>query len=79
MNKEPHIRIGLDNKMERDICLFIRVKHLSNADVLVITHFMFSIALLGVNAPYMGHHFQVQVLCHLQGRSLDGFGSRRLF
>ena len=33
---------------------------------------MFSISLLGVGSPYMGHPFQVQVLCHLQGRSLGG-------
>ena len=50
----------------------VRVKRLSIANVLVTVHTMFSISLLGVGSPYMGHHFQVQVLCHLQGRSLEG-------
>ena len=50
---------------------FISVNHLSNAIVLVIVHIWFSISLLGCGSPYMGHYFQVQVACHLQGHSLD--------
>ena len=65
------MRIGC----ERDVRLFIHVTHLSNANILVIAHIMFSISLLGIGSPYMGHHFQVQVTCHLQGHSLEGFGS----
>ena len=48
------------------------VKRLSGAYVLVIVHIMFSISLLDVGSPYMGHLFQVQVLCHLQWRCLGG-------
>ena len=48
------------------------VKHLSKANVLVFAHIMFSISLLGVGSLYMGHHFQVRMVCHLQGRSLEG-------
>ena len=51
---------------------FISVNHLLNANILVIAHNWFSISLLGFGSPYMGHHFQVQVICHLQGRSLGG-------
>ena len=47
------------------------IEHLSIANVLVIAQTVFSISLLGVGAPYMGHYFQVQVACHLQGHSLD--------
>ena len=54
------------------VCWFILVKNLSNANVLVIAHIMFSISLLGVGSPYMGHHFQVQVICRLQGSNLGG-------
>ena len=60
------------------VCWFIWVKHLSNANVLVIAHIMFIISLLGVGSPYMGHHFQVQVICLLQGCSLGGCRSWRL-
>ena len=49
------------------------IKHLSIANVLVTAHTVFSISLLGVGSPYMGHYFQVQVACHLQEHSLgDG-------
>ena len=61
------------------VCWFILVKYLSNANVLVIAHIMFNISLLGVGSPYMGHHFQVQVTCHLQGRSLRGLVTERSF
>ena len=47
------------------------IEHLSIANVLVIAHTVFSISLLGVGSPYMGHHFQVQAACHLQGHSLN--------
>ena len=40
---------------------------------------MFSISLLGIGSPYMGHYIQVQVACHLQGHSLDDDESWRLF
>ena len=50
---------------------FMEIEHLSIANVLVIAHTVFSISLLGVGSPYMGHYFQVQVACHLQGHSLD--------
>ena len=49
------------------------------ANVLVIAHTMFSISLLGVGSPFMGHYFQVHVVCHLQGLSLDDDESGRLF
>ena len=49
----------------------MELEHLSIANVLVIAHIVFSIFLLGVGSPYMGHYFQVQAICHLQGRSLD--------
>ena len=49
---------------------FMKIEHLSIANVLVTAHTMFSISQLGVGSPYMGHHFQVQVACHLQGHSL---------
>ena len=58
---------------------FISVNHLSNANVIVISHNWFSISLLGYGSPYMGHHFQVQVICNLQGRSLGGLGLIVLF
>ena len=45
---------------------------LSIVIVLVTAHTMFSISLLGVGSPIMGHHFQVQVACLLQGHSLRG-------
>ena len=51
---------------------FMEIEHLSIANVLVIAHTVFSISLLGFGSPYMGHHFQVQVACHLQGHSLGG-------
>ena len=57
----------------------MRVKHLSNANVLVIAHIMFSISLLVIGSPYMGHHFQVQLLCHLQVRSFEGLRLITLF
>ena len=56
----------------------MRQKHISNANVLVIAHIMFSISLLGVGSPYMGHYFQVQVICSFQGLSLGGCRSWRL-
>ena len=49
----------------------MEIEHLSIANVLVIAHTVFSIFLLGLGSPYMGHYFQVQVVCHLQGHSLD--------
>ena len=51
---------------------FMKIEHLSIANVLVIAHTVFSISLLGVGSPFMGHYFQVQVVCHLQGHSLGG-------
>ena len=33
------------------------VKHLSDANVLVNSHLLFRIALLGFDSPYLGHHF----------------------
>ena len=50
---------------------FMKIEHLSIAKVLVIAHTEFSISLLGIGSPFMGHNFQEQVVCHLQGRSLD--------
>ena len=50
---------------------FLEIALLSIANALVIAHTVFSISLLGVGAPFMGHYFQVQVVCHLQGHSLD--------
>ena len=58
---------------------FTSVGHLSYANVLVIAHIWFSIFLLGFGSPYMGHHFQVQVTCHLQGRSLGGLEAEGSF
>ena len=55
-----------------DINWLLSVNHLSNAIVLVIAYIWFSISLLGCGSPFMGHHFQVQVICHLQGHSLGG-------
>ena len=52
---------------------FMETEHLSIANVLVIAHTMYSISLLGIGSPFMGHYFQVQVACHLQGRSLGGY------
>mgnify|MGYP003702614017 CR=1 FL=1 len=49
----------------------MEIEHLSIANVLVIAHIVFSISLLGGGSPYIGHFFQVQVACHLQGHSLD--------
>ena len=49
----------------------MELEHLSIANVLVIAHIVFSIFLLGVDSPYMGHLFHVQVVCRLQGHSLD--------
>ena len=49
---------------------FMEIEHLSIADVLVIAHTVFSISLLGAGSPFMGHYFQVQVACRLQGHSL---------
>ena len=49
----------------------MKIEHLSIANVLVIAHTVFSISLLGVGSPFMGYYFQVQVVCHLQGHSLD--------
>ena len=51
------------------------VEHLSDANVLVISHTWFSISLLGIGLRYMGYHFQVQEICHLQGHSLDDYES----
>ena len=48
----------------------MEIKHLSIANILVIAHTVFSISLLGVGSPFMGHYIQVQVVCHLQGHSL---------
>ena len=59
-------------KLECDIKGCIGVDHLSTANLLVIVHSWFSVFLLGCGSPYMGHHFQVQVACHLQGPSLGG-------
>ena len=50
---------------------FIAIEHLSIANVLVIAHTVFSISLLGIDSPFMGHYFQVHVAYHLQGHSLD--------
>ena len=50
----------------------MELEQLSTANVLVTAHTEYSISLLGVGSHYMGHHFQVQVACHLQGRSLRG-------
>ena len=58
---------------------FISGSYLSNANVLVISLTWFSISLLGIGAPYMGHHFQVQMVCHLQGHSLGGLEAEDLF
>mgnify|MGYP003702947949 CR=1 FL=1 len=49
----------------------MEIEHLSIANVLVIAHTVFSIFLLGGGLLYIGHQFQVQVVCHLQGLSLD--------
>ena len=51
---------------------FMEIEHLSIANVLVIAHIVFSISLLGIGSPFMGHYFQVQVACHLQEHSLGG-------
>ena len=51
---------------------FMKIEHLSIANVLVIAHTVFSISLLGCGSPFMGRPFQVQVACHLQGHSLGG-------
>ena len=59
-------------KLECDISECIGVDHLSTATLLVIVHSLFSAFLLGRGSPFMGHHFQVQVACHLQGHSLVG-------
>ena len=66
-------------KLGSVVCWFTSVNLLSNANVLVISHNWFSISLLGIGSPYMGHHFQVQVICHLQGRSLGGLEAERSF
>ncbi|CAL5368263.1 unnamed protein product [Camellia sinensis] len=57
----------------------ISVKHLSNANVLVNSDILFSISLLDCGSPYLGHHFQVQVICRLQGHSLGGLGAKGFF
>ena len=49
----------------------MEIEHLSIANVLVIAHTVFSISLLGVGSPFIGHYFLVQVVCPLQGHSLD--------
>ena len=49
----------------------MEIELLSIANVLVTAHTVFNISLLGGGSPYMGHYFQVQVVCHLQGYSLD--------
>ena len=49
----------------------MEIEHLSIANVLIIAHTVFSISLVGVSAPFMGHYFQVHVVGHLQGHSLD--------
>ena len=69
------------NVMELDdvVNWFKRINHLSYANVLVIAYIWFSISLLGCGSPYMGHYYQVQVICHLQGRSLGGLGLIVLF
>ena len=51
---------------------FMEIEHLLIANVLVIAHTVFSISVLGCGSPFMGHHFQVQVACHLQGHSVEG-------
>ena len=61
-------------ELESVVSWVTSVNHLSNANVLVISHIRFSISLLGFDSPYMGHHFQVQVICYLHGHSLEGFG-----
>ena len=48
----------LDVELESVVSLFISVNHISNAIVLVISHTWFSISLLGIGSPYMGHHYQ---------------------
>ena len=50
---------------------FMEIEHLSIANFLVIAHTVLSISLLGYGSPFMGHYFQVQAVCHLQGHSLD--------
>ena len=59
-------------KLLYDMNWNISVDHLSNAVILVIVYSWFSIFVLSCGSPYMGHHFQVQVACHLQGHSLGG-------
>ena len=66
-------------KLYCDISWLISASHLSNANVLVISHTWFSISLLGIGSPCMGHHFQVQEICYLQGRSLGGLEAERSF
>ena len=70
---------ALDVELKSVVSWFISVNHISNAIVLVISHTWFSISLLGIGSPYMGHHFQVQVICHLQGHSLGGLGAEDPF
>ena len=57
---------------EKGLRRFISVKHLSNANVLVISHMWFSISLLDFGSPFMGHHFRVKMVCNIHGRSLGG-------
>ena len=54
------------------VCRCTCGEHLTYANVLVISHIWFNISLLGFGAPFLGHHFQVQVTCHLQDHSLGG-------
>ena len=66
-------------ELKINVSWFNSINHLLNANVLVIAHIWFSISLLGFGSPYMGHHFQVQMACHLQGHSLGGLEAERSF
>ncbi|GMP87678.1 hypothetical protein CsSME_00039951 [Camellia sinensis var. sinensis] len=49
----------------------MEIEHLSIANVLVIAHTVFSISLLGVGSPFMGHYFQGN-LYFLDGSTVTG-------
>ena len=66
-------------ELESVVSWVTSVNHLSNANVLVISHIWFGISLLGFGSSYMGHHFLVQVICRLQGRNLGGLRLIALF
>ena len=58
----------------KGVSWFTSVNHLSNVNVLVISHIGFSISLLGFGSPFLGHHFQVQETCRLQDLCLETLG-----